>query len=138
MTEELSSIVEYAEDIKKQEAPEPLPTGNYTGVIRSVEKKESQRGTQYAAVSFHIGADQYPADFKDGNDDGTVIVHRRASLEDNPQARYGTKRFLEAIGAPMGKRLDISEWVGMEAELEVGHDEYEGVNRAVINRVNAA
>ena len=130
---ELSSVIEFSVNLK-----EPLPEGRYTGVIRNAEVRESQRGTMYGAVSFHIGADQYPADFKDGGDDGLTIIYRRVGLEDNPQARYGTKRFMEAIGAPLTKKVDVSEWVGMEAEVEVQHDTYEGVTRAVINRVNAA
>jgi hypothetical protein len=92
----------------------------------------------YGAVSFHIGADQYPADFSDGSDDGLTLVFRRVGLEDNPQARYGTKRFIEAIGAPLSKKIDVNEWVGMEAALDVIHDTYEGVTRAVIDRVRAA
>lgn len=135
---ELSSVVEFSINLKDQKPPEPLPEGKYTGVIRNAEVKESQRGTMYGAVSFHIGADQYPADFKDGGEDGLTIVYRRVGLEDNPQARYGTKRFMEAIGAPLTKKIDVSEWVGMEAEVEVKHEAYEGVTRAVISRVNAA
>jgi len=92
----------------------------------------------YAAVSFHIGADQFPADYTDGNDDGVTLIYRRCGLEDNPQARYGAKRFIEAIGAPLSKKVDVAEWVGLEAALEVGHDTYEGVTRAVIDRVHAA
>lgn len=138
MNEEFSSIVEFSIDLNKQEAPEPLPTGKYTGVIRNAEVKESQRGTMYAAVAFHIGADQFPPDYKDGNDDGMTLVYRRCGLEDNPQARYGAKRFIEAIGAPLSKKIDVSEWIGMEAALEVEHDTYEGVTRAAISRVHAA
>jgi hypothetical protein len=138
MSEEMSSIVEFSLDLNKQEAPEPLPTGKYIGVIRNAEIKESQRGTLYAAVAFHVGADQYPVDYKDGGDDGLTLVYRRCGLEDNPQSRYGAKRFIEAIGAPLSKKIDVSEWVGMEASLEVEHDTYEGVTRAVISRVHAA
>ena len=136
--EELSSIIEFSVDLKNQEAPEPLPAGSYTGVIRKAEVKESQRGTMYGAVSFHIGADQFPADFKDGPDDGLTLVYRRVGLEDNPQARYGTKRFMESIGAPLSKKVDVNEWVGMESAIDVIHDTYEGVTRAVIDRVRAA
>ena len=136
--EELSSIIEFIVDLKNQEAPEPLPAGSYTGVIRKAEVKESQRGTMYGAISFHIGADQFPADFKDGPEDGLTLVYRRVGLEDNPQARYGTKRFMESIGAPLSKKVDVNEWVGMESALDVVHDTYEGVTRAVIDRVRAA
>ena len=136
--EELSSIIEFSIDLKNQEAPEPLPAGSYTGVIRKAEVKESQRGTMYGAISFHIGADQFPADFKDGPEDGLTLVYRRVGLEDNPQARYGTKRFMESIGAPLSKKVDVNEWVGMESAIDVIHDTYEGVTRAVIDRVRAA
>jgi len=138
MANDLSSIVEFSIDLKKQEAPEPLPPGAYVGVIRKAEVKESQRGTMYGAVSFHIGSDQFPADFKDGPEDGLTLIYRRVGLEDNPQARYGTKRFIEAIGAPLSKKIDVNEWVGMEAALDVVLDTYEGVTRAVIDRVRAA
>lgn len=138
MSEELSSIVEYSVDLNKQDAPEPLPTGNYTGVIREARRKESQRGTMYAEVMFFVGADQYPVDFKDGNPDGLTIAYRRTSLEDNPGSRFNTRKFIEAIGGALSKKIDVSEWVGLEGELEIDHEEYEGVNRAVIKRVSAA
>jgi hypothetical protein len=138
MSEELPSIVEFSINLKDQDQPEPLPAGKYTGVIRNAEVKESQRGTMYCAVSFHIGSDQYPADYTDGSEDGLTLIYRRVGLEDNPQARFGLKRFMENIGAPLAKKVDVTEWVGMEAALDVEPDTYEGVTRATISRVNAA
>jgi hypothetical protein len=38
----------------------------------------------------------------------------------------------------MSKKIDTAEWVGMEGLLEVGHDTYEGVTRANIERVSEA
>ena len=139
MSEELDSVVHYSVDLNEQEAPPPLPTGEYRGVVRAAEKKESQRGTMYAAVSFHISPDQYPADFADdANPDGMTLVYRRCSLEDNPQARYGARQFIEAIGGVLAKDVDVAEWVGLEGALEVEHDTFEGVTRAAIKRVRAA
>lgn len=135
---EMPSIVEFSMDIGTQEAPAPLPKGEYNGAIRSAVVKTSQRGTKYAEVAFFIDGGQYPADYTDGNPEGTTIMYRRVSLEDNPQARYGTRRFCEAIGAPVGKRIDVSEWVGRDGQVEVNHEPYEGVNRAVISRVRGA
>ena len=126
MNEELPSVVEFSINLKDQSEPDPLPSGRYTGTIRKAEIKESQRGTMYAAVSFHISPDQYPADFQDGSPDGLTIIY------------FGTKRFIESIGAPLAKKIDVVEWIGMEAALEVTHETYEGVNRAVINRVHAS
>ncbi len=137
MPDELPSVVEFSVDLNDQEAPDPLPAGQYTGIIRKAEVRESQRGTRYGAVSFHIGADQYPVDFTDGPDDGLTIVYRRVGLEDNPQSRFGTKRFIEAIGAALSKKIDVNEWIGMEAALDVSNETYEGVTRPVIDRVRA-
>ena len=136
--EELPGIIEFSTDLGKQEAPEPLPMGNYVGLIRSVEVKMSQRDTRYAAVGFFVDASQYPADYDDGNPDGQTLTYRRVSLEDNANARYGTRRFIEALGAPLGKKIDTSEWIGCEAELEITHEPWEGVMRANINRVRAS
>ena len=108
------------------------------GTIRRAEVKESQRGTMYGAISFHIGADQFPADFTDGTEDGLTLIYRKVGLEDNPLSRFGAKRFMIAIGAQLSKKIDVADWVGMEAALDVTHETYEGVTRAVIDRVRAA
>jgi len=134
---ELPSIVEFSVDIGKQNEPEPLPSGDYTGVIRAAIQKLSQRDTKYAEVAFHIDADQYPADYTEGNPDGLTLYYRRVSLEDNPMARYRARQFCESLGAPTGKKVDLSEWVGMEAIVEVTNEPWEGSLRANINRVRA-
>ena len=136
--EEMDSIVEFSVNLKDQDQPEPLPAGRYNGVIRAAEVKMSQRDTKYGAVTFHISPEQFPADWEDGNPDGQVLVYRRVGLEDNPQARFGTKRFIEAIGGPLGKKINVSDWIGLEATVEVEHDSWEGSVRANIVRVSAA
>ena len=136
--DELDSIVEFSVNLKAQDQPDPLPVGKYSGVIRGAEVKMSQRDTKYAAVSFHISPDQFPADWEDGNPDGQVLVYRRVGLEDNANSRFGTKRFIESIGAPLSKKIDVNEWVGLEAVLEVKHSTWEGTTRAEIDRVSAA
>ena len=45
MSESLDSIVEFSVDLSKQEQPEPLPVGEYRGVIRDARVRESQGGT---------------------------------------------------------------------------------------------
>ena len=54
------------------------------------------------------------------------------------EGEYGCKRFIEAIGAPLAKSVNVDEWVGMEASLEIVHEEWEGVTRAAIARIRAA
>ena len=138
MSDETMSIVEFSEDISEAEAPEPLPAGEYAATIKAAEIKISQRGTKYAVVTFVVSPDEYPADYPAENaPDGKVIVFRRCSMEDNPQARYMLKNFCEAIGATASKRIDVNEWMGLEASIQVENDEYEGVLREQIARVNA-
>lgn len=139
MTEETMSIVEFSEDISQAEAPEPLPVGEYPATIKTAEVKLSQRNTKYAAVGFFISVDDFPADFPVENaPDGKMIVYRRCSLEDNPQARYMLRQFCENIGATASKKIDVNEWIGLDATVVIDHDEYEGVVREQISRVNAA
>ena len=135
---ELPSIVEFSSDLSKAEAPEPLPVGEYEANITAAEIKTSQKGTRYAEIRWNVSPDQYPADYGDGSPDGTNLIYRRVSLEDNPQARWFTKQFIDAIGAPLGKKIDVNTWVGMDAVVEVDHETYEGVNRAIVKRVRAS
>lgn len=139
MTDETVSIVEFSEDISEAEAPEPLPPGEYPATIRGAEIKTSQRGTRYAAVTFMVSPDEFPADYPVENaPDGKVLVYRRCSMEDNPQARYMLRNFIEAIGATASKRIDVNEWVGLDAVIQVENEEYEGVLREQVARVTAA
>lgn len=138
--EEVASIIEYSEDIADVEQPEPLPMGDYPITIRAAEAKESvNTGNKYAAVSCYISPDDFPADYPAENaPDGKTIIFRRVSLEDTPQARFGMRRFCEAIGAPMSSRIDINDWVGLEATAVVDVSEYEGLLREEIKRIEAA
>jgi len=139
MTEINDSIVNFSSSVTDAEAPPPLPRGRYKAQIRKAIQKVSQNNTKYAEILFFIGPDQYPADFTDGNPEGMSIAYRRVSLEDNPQARWRLKNFCLSIGAEVPTReLDLMSWVNLDADVEVAHEEYEGVNRAVIARVLAA
>lgn len=134
------SIIEFSEDIADAEAPEPLPVGEYPGTILKAERKESQRGTTYAAVTFNVSPDDYPADYPiEEAPDGSQLIYRRVSLEDNKRARFMLRRFCETIGAPMPSRtLNLSEWIGLDAKLHIEHEVYEGMPRAQIARVSQA
>lgn len=139
MSEVMDSIVQFSADVADAEAPPPLPRGRYRATIRKAVQKVSQNNTKYAEILFFIGPDQYPADYTDGNPEGLSIAYRRVSLEDTAQARWRLKNFCIAIGAEVPTReLDLMSWINREADVEIAHEEYEGVNRAVISRVLAA
>jgi hypothetical protein len=135
---EVSSIIEFSEDISTAEAPTPLPVGEYPAEIRGAVKKQSAAGNDYASVTFFIAPEAYPADFTEGNEDGETLTFNRVSLLDTPAARHRLRKFGEAIGAPLSKKVDLNEWVGRTATVSVQHDTYEGETRAVIGKVVAA
>lgn len=135
----MPSVIEFSEDVANQEAPVPLPTGDYQAEIRAAVQKTSQTsGNPYASVQFFIPPEQYPADYTEGEPDGVVLTFNRVSLQDTPASRHRLRKFLEAIGAPAGKKVDLNEWVGRTATVSVQHDTYEGETRAAIGKVNAA
>lgn len=130
------SIMEFSVDLQEQEAPPPLPVGQYPAEIISATSKVSQTsGNTYAAIQFRINSDDYPADYVDGDPDGTVLNFNRVVLEDSPQARYRIRKFLEAVGGRLGRSLDLSDLLGLTGVVEIVHDEFEGEKRAQIKRV---
>jgi hypothetical protein len=135
---ETSSIIEFSEDIATAEAPVPLPVGDYPAEIRGATRKTSGAGNEYAQVTFFVAPEAYPADYSEGDPDGLTLIYNRVSLLDTPAARHRLRKFLEAIGAPAGKQVDLNDWVGRSATVNVGHDTYEGETRAVVNKVVAA
>jgi len=135
--DEIGSIIEFSEDISSAEAPPPIPRTDYSATIKDAQVKVSQtKGTRYCSVTFHIAPDQLPADFPaDVYPDGVVIAYNRVGMEDNPGARYRLRKFCEAIGAVPSKRIDVSEWIGLEAVVSIAHETYEGLVRHTIDRV---
>lgn len=137
--DEMVSIIEFSSDIADAEAPPALPVGEYPAAIREVDVKTSTNsGNMYAAVSFHISPDEFPADYPtDIAPDGKVIVYRRLVLEDDARSRYNLRKFCEAVGAPMSKRIDVNDWVGLECKIRVAHGTWEGIVREEIESVTA-
>jgi hypothetical protein len=139
MDEQLGSIIEYTDDIDDAEAPLPLPEGTYEAEIKAVEAKYSGNNKKYAAVSFYISPDTYPADYPlEEAPDGLVLIFRKLSLENNKMARFNIKRFIQNVGAPpVGRSLDLTQWVGLKAKILVKHDTWEGTVRPTVDKVIA-
>lgn len=135
---DMPSVIEFDEDISQAEAPVPLPVGDYPAEIRAATQKTSQNGNPYAAVQFFISSDAYPADYTEGEPDGAILPYNRVSLQNTPAARHRLRKFLESIGAPAGKKIDLNDWVGRTGTVTIQHDSYEGEVRAAIGKVSAA
>ncbi len=137
--EPIDSIITYQEDIADAQPPAPLPAGKYHGsIVQALPKVGKTSGKPYGEVMFRISADQYPPDYVDGNPDGTLLGYRKLSLTQTALARYGMRRFCEAIGAPMGRQIDMMDWIGKEATLDVENRMYEGTMRMDIKAVEKA
>jgi hypothetical protein len=135
---EVNSIIEYDTDLSEAEAPVPLPAGDYAAEIRGAERKTSAKGNDYVNVTFFIAPEQYPADYTEGNADGTTLTFGRLSPDNTTRARYGMKKFCEAIGAELGSKLDLNDWMGKSGIVHVVHEEFEGETRAKISKVKEA
>jgi hypothetical protein len=136
---ELPSVIEFDEDISEAEAPVPLPVGDYPAEVRAaVQKAAQQTGNPYASVQFFINSEAYPADYTEGEPDGMLLTFNRVSLQNTPAGRHRLRKFVEAIGAPGGTKIDLNDWIGRTATVTISHDTYEGEVRANVAKVTPA
>lgn len=130
---DMPSIIEFSEDIATAEAPEPLPSGDYAATIKHAEIRMSERsGNKYLSLQCHIPADQYPADYVDGNPDGTTLAYNRLVMEDTPAARYRLKKAMEALGLQPTRSVDVTSFIGLGCIVTTKIEKYEGEARANI------
>lgn len=136
--EDDASIIEFSDNIADAEAPDPLPEREYTASITKVTKGTSSSGNPYATVVFRVSEDDYPADFDTANAPGGKDIRHIVGLSDDPPSRHRIRKFCEAVGAPMSKRLTLSDWVGLTGRITIKHDVYEGVKREKVSKVEPA
>lgn len=136
---ELGSILEYSADIADAEAPKSLPAGDYPAKITGAEVGTSQTsGKTRVDVSFLIDPDDFPADYEDADAfaDGKTL-HFYVGAGDDKAARFRIRKFLESIGAPLGSKIDVNDWVGRSAIVTIKPEEFEGIERERITKVEA-
>jgi hypothetical protein len=131
------TIMEFAVDLAEQTEPELLPTGDYPFEIAEATFKDSQNtGNTYLALVMRISPDAYPADFTEGDPDGTTVTYNRLVVKpDKGQNRWRVRKFLEAVGAKLGRTLDPAELIGLTGTLHVEQDEYDGEKRLQVRKV---
>jgi len=133
-----TSILEFSQDISDAQPPPPLPVGPYPAEIVGVQTRVSATtGNEYVQVTFRVNSDSYPADFTEGDPDGTVLMYNRLTTEDTPTMRYRWRKFLENVGGPRGRKLDLGALVGLRGPIDIAHQENEGEQRPTIARILA-
>ena len=131
-----SSIMRFSQDIASAEAPPPLPARQYKAeVIGASVRPAASSGVNYLNLQFRIPAEEYPADYPDGDPDGTVLYYNRVSTDDKPRNRYLMRRLMERIGGPLSQEIDCNALIGLTCNVEVVHQEYEGEMRASISKL---
>lgn len=132
------SIIEYSQDLATAEQPPLLPAGPYPAeIIGASEKVSRTNGNKYLAIVARINAESYPADFVDGDPDGVELQYNFIQLDDTPRNRYNMRRFLERIGAPLTRTVDLNDLIGRTMTVEVVHNEWNDEQRLQIARVLA-
>ncbi len=135
----MGSILEFTENLKDAEAPQSLPPSDYPGEVQSAELGLSNSsGKPRIDVTFRIKPEDFPADYVDAASfaDGKV-VHFYLAATDDKASRFRVRKFIESIGAKLGSKIDLNDWVGKNAMLTLGTDEYDGVERERILKVSS-
>ena len=137
MSEELSSILEFSEDLKDVEAPAALPENDYPGEVIGATQKHSQSGNLMAVVQFLIKPEDYPVDYPDADSfaDGKKVTYY-LPLGNNRAGLFRISQFVKSISAPTKAPIDLNDWVGKTALLTILNEDYEGVPQERIKRVS--
>lgn len=100
-----------------------IPEGQYVVSVNDASMENSSKGNDYIRFEFEV---------IEGAHKGAKLYHN-CSLQ--PQALFNLKGVLEALGFTIPTKafdLDLSELIGLECEVEVGHETYDGKKRARI------
>lgn len=102
-----------------------IPEGRHTVTVENAEVKKSQTGNPY--ISF---------EFQPEGESGKIF--HNSSLQ--PHALFNLKSVLQALGFSIPDKafdLDLTELIGLECEVEVTHEVYEGKKRPRITEFYA-
>jgi len=126
----------FSQDIATAEAPPPLPARQYNAeVIGASIRPAMSSGVPYLNLQLRVSADQYPADYPDGDPDGTVLYYNRLRAVDDPRARFAMRQAMTRLGGPLSMEIDCNSLIGLRVNIEVTHSEYEGEMRAQVSKL---
>ncbi|CAM6001457.1 unnamed protein product [Sphagnum balticum] len=131
------SLYEYSVDLADAVQPEPLPSREYPATIEAASLVRTKQGSGplMLVLQCRVSPDSYPADFTDGDPDGTVFTWYAIVVDDTPAGRWRMKKFKAACGLALSATLDPYEFVGLSVNVLTTIEEYEGEKRAKIARL---
>ena len=100
-----------------------IPEGEYVVSVNDASIESSSKGNDYIKFEFEV---------IEGSHKGAKLYHNCSLL---PQSLFNLKNVLEALGFDIPTKafdLDLSDLLGLECEVEVGHETYEGKKKARI------
>lgn len=100
-----------------------IPEGEYVVSVNDASIESSSKGNDYIKFEFEVIEGSYK---------GAKLYHNCSLL---PQALFNLKNVLEALGFDIPTKafdLDLSDLLGLECEVEVGHETFEGKKKARI------
>lgn len=100
-----------------------IPEGEYVVSVNDASIESSSKGNDYIKFEFEV---------IEGSHKGAKLYHNCSLL---PQSLFNLKNVLEALGFEIPTKafdLDLSDLLGLECEVEVGHETYEGKKKARI------
>lgn len=138
MAESLGTILEFTENLKDAEAPEPLPKSDYPFTVSGAENGVGTSGKPRIDVTLNIAPEDFPPDYVDAADypEGKQVHYYLAS-EDTKKNRWRIREFATAIGAKLGAKIDVNDWIGKKGTVTVDHDDFEGVMRERAQKITS-
>lgn len=142
--ESLPSVLDYDVDINDAKPIPPLPEGEYPASVISADVETSKNsGNRMIKVTHVIRPESYPADFVDGDPDGTKLINYIV-VEPSPKYFFAIKQACATYGVTVrrlpsgGSRVDAQDFVGQDVMVTVGHEDYQGKTNPRIKTVRAA
>lgn len=118
----MASLIEYSQDLSNAEPPPLLPPGPYPAeIVGAIAKVSQTDGHKFLQLSVRIHSESYPADYVDGDPDGTDLQYNFIRIEDSPRGRHTMRRFLEKVGAPLTRDVDPDSLIGRTMTVEITH-----------------
>ena len=114
---------EISVDLSEVTTNKTLPEGNYHVTLQDATVEKSRNGSDYIKMEFEVS---------EGKHSGSKLYHN-CSLQ--PQALFNLRNVLEALGMSIPNKafdLNLKELIGLDCEVIVAHEKYEGKNKAVI------